>query len=287
MRKKRTGKEHTIEEDPDAKYWDERYIIDSYKTALEQHWFKVYYQPIVRISNRKMVSLEALARWIDPVRGTIPPSEFIPILSRMHRLYMLDLYMVEEVCREFGIREEAGLPLLPVSVNISAQDFDYVDVPEKLKEITDKYGVSRDSIIVEITEQDIAEGEEPFKEALERIREYGFRLWTDDFGSGYSSLGVLSQYKVDRIKFDMALVQHLDDNDGANRKIMEAMVGVCREMNVGTLAEGVETKEQLEFLESIGCDLAQGFYLFKPDPTDVSIFKFKNRKEDIPYEILV
>ena len=282
--KKRTGKEHRIEADPEEKYWDERYIVDSFKTALEQHWFKVYYQPIVRVKSRKMTALEALARWVDPVRGMIPPGEFIPVLSRLHRLYMLDLYMLEEVCREFGVRKEAGLPLLPATVNISAQDFDYVDIPENLKEITEKYGVSSDSIIVEITEQDIAEGTEQFKDALKKIRAYGFRLWIDDFGSGYSSLNVLSQYNVDRIKFDMALVQHLEDNNGANRKIMEAMVGVCREMGVGTLAEGVETEEQLAFLEEIDCDLGQGYYFFKPDPVDVSVYKFRNRKEDIPCE---
>lgn len=282
--KKRTGKDHKIEVDPEEKYWDERYIVDNFKKALEQHWFKVYYQPIVRIRSGKMTALEALARWVDPVRGTIPPGEIIPALSRLHRLYMLDLYMLEEVCREFGVREEAGLPLLPVTVNISAQDFDYADIPEKLKEITEQYEVSPDRIIVEITEQDIAEGTEQFKEALQRIREYGFRLWIDDFGSGYSSLSVLSQYSVDRIKFDMELLQHLDDNNGANRKIMEALVGVCREVGVGTLAEGVETKEQLAFLEEIDCDLGQGYYFFKPDPTDVSIYKFKNRKEDIPCE---
>ncbi len=280
----RSNKTSSIDETTEEKYWDERYIVDSFKIALQQRWFKVYYQPIVRIKTGKMSVLEALARWVDPVRGMIPPSEFIPVLSRLHRLYMLDMYMVEEVCREFHVREEAGLPLLPVSVNISAQDFDYVDVPEKLKEITEKYKVCAESIIVEITEQDIAEGAEHFKEALMKIREYGFQLWIDDFGSGYSSLGVLSQYKVDRIKFDMELVQHLDDNNGANRKIMEAMVGVCRQMNVGTLAEGIETKEQLEFLKSIGCDLGQGFFLFKPDPADVSIYKFKARKADIPHE---
>ena len=266
----------------DEIYWKERYILDSFKTALEQHWIKVFYQPIMRIKSGKLSVLEALARWIDPVRGMISPNEFIYILSRYHRLHMLDMYMVEEVCREFGVRGEAGLPLGPVSVNISAQDFDYVDVPARLKEMTEKYGLDPDNIIVEITEQDIAEGTEHFKDALKQIRANGFRLWIDDFGSGYSSLNVLSQYDVDRIKFDMELVRHLDDNNGANRHILEAMVRVCRELGIGTLAEGVETEAQLHFLEEIECDMAQGYYFYKPEPADVSIYKFMHRAADIP-----
>ena len=207
--------------------------------------------------------LEALARWIDPVRGMISPNEFIYILSRYHRLHMLDMYMVEEVCREFGVRSEAGLPIGPVSVNISAQDFDYVDVPARLKEITEKYGLGPEKIIVEITEQDIAEGTDRFKEALKQIRANGFRLWIDD----------------------MELVRHLDDDNSTSRKILEAMIKVCKELGIGTLAEGVETESQLRFLEETGCDLAQGYYFYKPEPADVSIYKFLHRPEDIPHEI--
>ena len=287
---KRGGKEagradqHSYFMESDDLYWKEQYLLDRFKTALDEHWIKVYYQPIMRIKNEKLTILEALARWIDPVRGMISPNEFIYVLSRYHRLHLLDLYMVEEVCREFGVRKEAGLPLIPVSVNISAQDFDYVDVPAKLKEITEKHGLSPRDIIVEITEQDIAEGTEHFKESLKLIRENGFRLWIDDFGSGYSSLNVLSQYHVDRIKFDMDLVRHLDDNNGANRRILEAMVKVCRELGIRTLAEGVETETQLRFLREIDCDLVQGYYFFKPEPLDVSIYKFQHRSKDIPHE---
>ena len=268
----------------DELYWKEQYILDSFKTALDEHWIKVYYMPIMRISSEKLTILEALARWIDPVRGIIMPNEFIYVLSRYHQIHLLDMYIVEEVCREFGERAQAGLPTIPVSVNISAQDFDYIDVPETIKEITERYGLSADDIIVEITEQDIAEGEEHFKQALSQLHDNGFKLWIDDFGSGYSSLNVMSQYNVDRIKFDMDLLIHLDDNNGANRKVMEAMVNVCREIGIGTLAEGVENKDQLEFLKEIGCDLGQGFYFYKPEPLDVSIYKFNHRTEDIPHE---
>ena len=202
---------------------------------MEKGWIKPFYQCILRTRTEKVTILEALARWIDPSHGMISPGEFIPVLSRYHLLHKLDLFMADQVCREFSVRAEAGLPLIPVTVNFSAQDFDYVNVAEKLNEILERHGVSRNSIIVEITEQDIATGTEHFRNQLKDIRESGYKLWIDDFGSGYSSLNVFSQYDIDRIKFDMELLRHLDDNNGANRRIMRALVSVCREMGVHTL----------------------------------------------------
>lgn len=268
----------------DDSYWRERYIIENFETALENKWIKVYYQPIVRTETGKITILEALARWIDPIRGMISPGEFIPVLSRYHLLYKLDLYMVEEVCREYGVREEVGLPLIPVSVNFSAQDFDYVDVPNSIEEIMASYGIDPGMIIVEITEKEVAKGTDHFRDQLRQIRADGHRLWIDDFGSEYSSIKVFSQYDVDRIKFDMDLLRHLDDNGGVNRRIMKALVNVCREIGVRTLAEGVETEAQLQFLKEIDCDMAQGFYFFKPDPLEVSVYKFTHRSASIPHE---
>ena len=120
---------------------------------------------------------------------------------------------------------------------------------------------------------DVAKGAEGFRFQLERIRENGHRLWIDDFGSGYSSLNVLNQYHVDRIKVDMDIIRHMDDNNGANRKILKALVGVCRELGMHTLSEGVETKEQQEFLSEIGCGMLQGFYFYKPMPLEALLEK--------------
>lgn len=248
-----------------------RFIVQNFEEAMRNGWIRVFYQPILRTRTEKITVLEALARWIDPQHGAISPGQFIPVLSRYHLLHKLDLYMVEQICREFRTREEAGLPLIPVSVNFSAQDFDYVDVPEELHRLLDKYGVSRDCIIVEITEQDLAQATGHFKDQLKKIHESGFRLWLDDFGSGYSSLNVFSQYHVDRIKFDMELVRHLDDNHGANRIIMKSITEMCRQMGVHTLAEGIETKDQYQFLLDIDCEMVQGFYFFKPEPVETAI----------------
>jgi EAL domain-containing protein (putative c-di-GMP-specific phosphodiesterase class I) len=183
--------------------------------------------------------------------------------------------MVEQICKEHSRRQELGLASVPVSVNISAQDFDYVDVPEALNQLLQKYNLPRTSIIVEITEQDMAQATDIFAEQLRRIRDYGYRLWLDDFGSGYSSLNVFSQYQVDRIKFDMDLVRHLDDHGGANRIIMKSIVSMCRQMGVHTLAEGIETEEHYQFLISIDCEMVQGFYFFRPEPLETLGEKLK------------
>jgi EAL domain-containing protein (putative c-di-GMP-specific phosphodiesterase class I) len=125
---------------------------------------------------------------------------------------------------------------------------------------------------VEITEQDMATATEEFHEQLRALRNMGYKLWLDDFGSGYSSLNVFSRFDVDLIKFDMALIQHLDDRNGINREIIKAMISIARAMGIETLAEGIETEDQQSFLKSAGCDLAQGFLLRRPVPMETILY---------------
>ena len=258
----------TYSYEEDTEFQNDRYIVQHFEEAMQCGWIKVYYQPILTTATKEISAMEALARWADPDRGLISPGVFIPVLSRYHLLHKLDLYMVEQICREFRVRKDAGLPGIPVSVNFSAQDFDYIDVTEILEKTLEKYEVPRDSIIVEITEQDLAQASDLFIEQLFRIHDNGHRLWLDDFGSGYSSLNTFSRYHIDRIKFDMDLIKHLDDNNGANRIIMKSITEMCRQMGIHTLAEGIETEEQYRFLSEIGCGMVQGFYFFRPQPVD-------------------
>ena len=268
----------------DSLYWKRRYLFENFDRALAEGWIKVYYQAIVRTKTRKMTVLEALCRWVDPQRGVIPPDEFIPLLSHYHQLYRLDLYMVEQICREFSVREAAGLPLIPVTVNLSAQDFDHADMPAELDRILEKYGLDHDRLIVEITEQDIAQGTEHFARQLREIRRRGFRLWIDDFGSGYSSLNVFSRFDIDRIKFDTELLRHLDEKHGANRRILRAFTNVCRELGVHTLCEGVETEAQWEFLKEIDCEMAQGFFFWRPQPVEAAVQMARDKGKTTNFE---
>ena len=258
--------------------WNQRYIIDSFDRALKEGWIKVYYQGISRTKTGKSTAFEALARWVDPVRGVLSPAAFIPALEKYHLLHRLDLFMAEQVCRDMPLREQRGLPVLPVTVNFAAQDFDYEDIPARLNQIYNQYCPAlhpeQKYLIVEITEQDMAKAKERFHEQLRRLRELGFRVWLDDFGSGYSSLNAFSRFEVDLIKFDMDLLQNLDDHNGANRRIMNAMVQVARELGIHTLAEGLETERQRAFLQEIGCELAQGYLYHRPEPLEQALADF-------------
>ena len=264
----------------DEHYWGERYIVQNLDLALEQGWIKVFYQGISRVKTDRTACFEALARWIDPNRGNISPGEFIPVLEKYHLLYKLDLYMIEQVCREIPIRSEADLPLLPVSVNFAAQDFEYRNIPEEIEALYMKYEmekyVPRNCFIVEITERDIATASDRFQTQLRHLREKGYQLWLDDFGSGYSSLNVFSRIEFDLIKFDMGLIRDLDSRSGLNRKIIKAMVEIAHGMKIHTLAEGIETPEQRQFLRDVGCELSQGFLYRRPESLNTILFKIAN-----------
>ena len=269
--------EHFYSHSDDANYWAQRYILENFDRALSEGWIKIYYQGITRLETGKSTVQEALARWVDPVRGIISPGEFIPVLEKYHLLYKLDLYMMEQVCREIPIRMENKYPPLPVTINFAAQDFDYIDVPAALNEIYARHGIEqyvpKDFFVVEITEQDIATATERFHEAMRELKRSGFRLWLDDFGSGYSSLNVFSKFDIDLIKFDMDLLRNLDDHGGLNRRIITALAGVARESGIHTLVEGMETEEQRQFLKEAGIELAQGYLFHRPEPLDSFLYR--------------
>ncbi len=258
----------------EKQFWSRRYIVENFERALKEGWIKVYYQAIARTETGKGAAAEALARWVDPIRGLLSPGEFIPALERYHLLYKLDLFMAEQVLKDLLRRKERGLTLLPVTVNFSAQDFDYVDIPSELERIYNVYcpelSPHKKYLIVEVTEQDMAQGTEKFQEQLQRLKTLGFRIWLDDFGSGYSSLNVFSRFDIHLIKFDMDLLRKLDEHNGVNRRIMKAMTEIAKEMGIHTLAEGMETEEQREFLLEIGCELAQGYLFHKPESLETT-----------------
>lgn len=274
----------------EEEYWNNRYIIENFDRALEDGLIKVYYQGLIRVESQKIAAFEALARWIDPVRGTISPGKFIPVLQKYHQLYKLDLYMLEQVCKEIHIRHENGLPMLPVSVNFSRQDFDHADIVGEMNALYEKYGmekyVGKDYFIVEITEQDVAVGAETFHDQLKRIRANGYQLWLDDFGSGYSAINMFSQFHFDLIKYDMELLRRLDDNGGANRLILRELVYVAKKLGIHTLIEGVENEEQIEFIREIGCELVQGFYYYRPESLDSQLYRIHGGQKVKPCETI-
>ncbi len=274
------------EEDDDTQFRHNRYVVENFFKAMNNGWIKVYYQGLMRLETGNGMGFEALARWVDPIKGMIPPDNFIPALEKYHLMHELDLYMFEQVCRELELRHKAGLPILPVSVNFSRQDFDYIDIARELDRIVKKYrieefGIDKSYFMIEITEQGLVGATERFHEQLAAIRKSGFKLWVDDFGSGYSSLNVFSSFDIDLIKFDMDLLKNLDAHNGANRIILKAMVTAAKKLGIHTLCEGLETEEQKQFLLDIGCELAQGYMYHKPEGLD-TIFERLNVGIPIP-----
>ena len=265
--------------DSNQLFFQNKYIIENLDRALKEERITVYYHSIRRVETEKIAAFECLARWNDPERGRIGPDEFIPVLQKHHQLYKLDLYVFEQVCKDIKTRVDNGLPLVPVSINFSRQDFDHIDILAEMNRLYDKYGmadyVDKSYFIVEITEQDLEKQESFFKEQLRSIKENNYIIWLDDFGSGYSSFSSLSQYNFDLVKFDMDMLRHLDDNRSVNRILLKELVRTAKKLGIHTLIEGAETREHFEFIREIGCELVQGYYFRKPESLDEILERVK------------
>ena len=244
---------------------ERQYFIENLDRAIEERWIQVYYQPIIRAVSGQICDVEALARWKDPSRGMISPAEFIPALEDAGLIWRLDLCMVERVLELINIQKSRGLFIIPHSVNLSRADFDACDIVEEIRRRVDEAGVERSRITIELTESVIGSDFEFMKEQVMRFRELGFPVWMDDFGSGYSSLDVLQSIPFDLIKFDMSFLRRLDE--GNNGKIiLTELMRMASALGLDTVCEGVETAEQVSFLQEIGCSKLQGYYFGRPIP---------------------
>ncbi|MBR4555284.1 MAG: EAL domain-containing protein [Ruminococcus sp.] len=256
----------------------QQYIIANLDRAIEERWIKVYYQPIVRAINGRVCDEEALARWIDPLKGFMSPADFIPVLEDHNLIYKLDLFMVECVLRKIKTLQDAGLTIMPQSVNLSRSDFDTCDIVEEISRRVDASGISRSMLNIEITESTVGKDFEFMKTQIERFRQQGFAVWMDDFGSGYSSLDVLQSIHFDLIKFDMRFMQKFNDGD-ASKIILTELLKMATSLNIDTVCEGVETEEQLRFLQETGCSKLQGYYFEKPIPVEKILDKYAKGKQ--------
>ena len=250
------------------------YAIDNLDRALSEGWIQVYHQPIVRSANGRVSDEEALARWIDPEKGILMPSEFIPALEEANLIYKLDLYIVDQIIDKIKKQQKEGLYVVPESVNLSRTDFDMCDIVDEICKRIDKAGISRNKINIEVTESSVGQDFEYMKEQIERFRSLGFNVWLDDFGSGYSSLDVLQSLPVDLIKFDMRFMKDFD-NGNESRIMLTELMRMAIALGIDTVCEGVETKEQANFLRDIGCTMIQGYYFCRPIPMEEIFDRYK------------
>lgn len=241
------------------------YIMRNFEKALNNGWIKVFYQPVVRTMTRTVCSGEALVRWMDPEYGVISPGQFIPILEETGQIYRLDLHVFEQVCRDYRKVSGNDVDVIPVSVNLSRKDFLHDDLPDTLDRISQQYGVPREFTNIEITESAFVKNIDKVEAFISRFHQLGYKVWMDDFGSGYSSLGVLKNYSFDELKIDMAFLKDFDEK---SRKMITSIVRMAKSLDISTLAEGVETEEQYLFLRNIGCEKIQGYYFGRPMPID-------------------
>ena len=247
----------------------QQYVLENFDRALSEKWIQVYYQPIMRAINGKVCDEEALARWIDPVKGFLSPADFIPYLEDAGLIYRLDLYVLESVLESIKVKQAEGFFIVSHSINLSRSDFEACDMVEEVRRRVDAAGVSRDRISIEITESVIGSDFDYMKAQVERFQALGFPVWMDDFGSGYSSLDMLQSIKFNLLKFDMGFLRRLDESDG--RIILTELMKMASALGVDTICEGVETAEQVRFLQEIGCSKLQGFYFSKPNPLEYGL----------------
>lgn len=237
--------------------------MDHLQEALDKKYIKIYLQPVIRSISGTLASAEALSRWVDPVYGLLSPADFIPALEESRQIQKLDLYVLEEICKTYRARVSQGLPVIPISFNLSRIDFYSGSIFEEVDAIVRKYRVPHHMIHVEITESVFIKDGVSISTQIDKFRDAGYEMWMDDFGSGYSSLNVLKDYHFDEIKIDMAFLSSFTEKA---KDIIKSTVRMAKDIGIHTLVEGVETEEQLQFIRSIGCEKIQGWYYGKPMP---------------------
>lgn len=255
--------------------------------AMEKHEIQVYYQPQYDALTSKLTGAEALARWIKEDGSIVMPGSFIPMLERGTEITELDWYMLREVCIFLRQQQEENVHMVPIAVNFSRQHVKEENFIKKLCEIVDSYGVPHTKIEVEITESVLAGQEEKISEWVQGIREQGFRVAIDDFGSGLSSLSFVKDISVDVLKIDKSLLSR-NCEDEKERIVLESIFNFAHRLKLTTVAEGVETREQLGFLRTCSCKVIQGFLFAKP--MDCQAFRelcMKGEEVEEPEDILV
>lgn len=247
----------------------EQELITDLDHAIASGEIKMYLQPQMD-SQGNMRGAEALVRWIHGEKGMIMPGDFIPVFEKNGLISEVDKHIWELACKQLKKWKEEGKEDLYISVNISPRDFYFLNIYQVFTDLVVKYGISPKNLKLEITETAIAMDVKRQLDLIERLRSYGFIVEMDDFGSGYSSLNMLKDIQVDVLKIDMAFLRKSKDED-RSKKILHMIINLSKQLGMPVISEGVETKEQVEYLSDFGCDMFQGYYFAKP--MDVASFE--------------
>lgn len=233
-------------------------------SAMDNGEFTFYLQPKCILQTGKIIGSEALVRWISPEKGFISPGQFIPLLEKNGFINKLDVYIWDKVCQTIRRWLDEGRTALPISINVSRADIYSMDVVRILKGMIEKYNISTEYIEIEITESAYVENGSVIKDTEKAFKNAGFKILIDDFGSGYSSLNMLKDIDADVLKLDMKFLDLNPENNDKGVSIITAVLDMARQLDIPTIAEGIETDEQFKLLELLGCEYAQGYYYYRP-----------------------
>ena len=240
-------------------------LASALRHALDHQELRVYYQPLICLRSQELIGVEALVRWQHPQRGLVAPGEFIPIAEETGLIGAIDAWVLEQSCRQMVAWQVAGYKLKFVAVNVSSRLFSRGELDRRVAEVLRTSGLAPAHLELEVTESAIMDNPEAALDLLERLRALGVRLAIDDFGTGYSSLARLKRLPVHKLKLDQSFVRGLphDQDDVA---ITRAVIALGHSMGLKVLAEGIEQAEQVELLQALGCDHAQGYHFGRPQP---------------------
>lgn len=256
---------------------DENMITQEMQKALEREEFLVYFQPKYNTQTKSPYGAEALVRWNHPERGMISPGVFIPIFEKNGFIGNLDYYVWEKVCQYLKKWQEEGINPAPVSVNVSRAELSNPNVAEMIIQLVEKYQIAPKILNLELTESAYMDNPEAMNHVIDRLHEAGFTILIDDFGSGYSSLNTLKDIEVDILKVDMKFLAS-DSSNVKSKKILSSVITMSQWLGLPVITEGVETEEQYQFLQSIGCEYIQGYYFAKPMPVEEYEVLIRNTK---------
>ena len=242
-------------------------LIEDFSTAIEEHQFQVFYQPKfdVRPDTPVLAGAEALVRWFHPERGMISPGDFIPLFEENGLIQRLDSYVWREAARQIREWKDSFDYAVPVSVNVSRIDMFDPNLSSTLQGILKEYGLASSDLHLEVTESAYTQDSGQIIKTVEELRDKGFHIEMDDFGSGYSSLNMISSLPIDTLKLDMQFIRNAFKPDG-NTHLLEIIIEIAKYLSVPVIAEGVETEEQLGMLKGMKCDIVQGYFFSRPVP---------------------
>lgn len=257
------------------------YVLENFQKALDEGWIRPYFQLESRSLTGRICGAEALARWVDPKYGVLKPDFFIEVLEEAHLVHKLDLAIIRQVCAMLARRREEQQPLVPISVNLSRVDFQVCNIYDEIEKIRRYFNLPASLLKIEILESTVTSKPQELRQAIANFHASGYEVWMDDFGSGYSNFNNLDEYDFDLLKIDMVFLRDFGSRSKA-KTLISIVVDMAKKLGLHTLCEGVETQEQSDFLQEIGCERQQGYLFSRPIPEEEFLTKLAAVKLEDP-----